>query len=323
MSATAETVYQMGLESTPGTAVAATRRVYLRGELPVEDDTTYQFTQSRDNYIANYDQAATHRMVTWKSEEELNFKEAAFDFETIMKGGVSPTGTDPYTRVYNGAASSDDLKAATLECSDNVVDWEVPYLLCKDWEISGADGNGPSAIMFKRNWIGQQKIATTLTSLSDRDIAGSYALFKNTALYLDDSAGGIGGTEVAGLMAFTIKCDNKIQPNFPGNAGGVYTSHNREKRYLEITLDLLLNATTLTEFEDHFIDGDARFGQLDIAGAGDDDLKINFHTKRWHKFEPKASGPTRRVLLMCQTAYDPTLGYDWQATLINNIASIS
>ena len=41
------------------------------------------------------------------------------------------------------------------------------------------------------------------------------------------------------------------------------------------------------------------------------------------KFEPKASGPTRRVILMGQTAYNATLGYDWQMTLINDLASIS
>lgn len=325
MSATAETVYQMGIESTPGTAVAATRKIYSVAEMPVEIDATEQVMQSRDNYIANYDTLQTHREVGWKNEEVLNFKEFAWWAEFLAKGGVSPTGTDPYTRVYNGASSSDDLKTGTLECADNIATWEVPYLINKDWEISGADGNGPKPVMLKMNWIGTKKVSTTLTgALSDRDLSGSYALFKNTALYLDDTAGNLGNTEVASaLMGFNVKCDNKVQVNYPGNTGGIYASHNRDNRYLEITLDLLLNATTLTEFNDHFADGDPRFGRLGIAGAGDDNLNIDFSIAKWSKFEPKSSGPTRRVILMGQTAYNPTLGYDWQMTLINNLAAIS
>lgn len=324
MSAVAETVYQAGIESTPGTAVAATRKIYSVAPLPVEDENIEQVSQARDNYVANFDTLQTHRSASWANEEVFNFQEMAFWSECALEGGVSPTGAGPYTRVYDNMPSTDTLKSLTLEAADNVAAWEVPHLLIKDWEISGADGNGPKPVIFKANWMGAQKVATTITpALSDRDISGSYGLFRNVALYLDDTAGAIGTTEVAALMAFSIKCDHKLQANFPGNAGGIYTTTNREKRAVEITLDLLLNSTTLTEFNDHFVDGDPRFGQLNIQGSGNDDFKFNFAVKRWNKFEPSASGPTRRVVLMAQCAYDVTLGYDWQATLINDVASIS
>ena len=323
MSSASETVFQAGIESTKGTAVAATRKLYCVAELPVEDDNVQTVQQARDNYMANFDAVQTHRLGKWKMEQPANYKDLMFWFQLMLKGGVAASGAGPYTWTFNGAAASDDLDAMTLEAGDDVVALEVPYTLCGSWELSGADGNGPGLVNLKGDFVGTKKVDTTLTgAISDVDMSGAYLLFKNAAVYLDDTAGGIGSTEVAALMAFSLKCDNKIQPNFPGNAGGIFTSHNRDKRFVEVQLDLLLNSATYTEFTDHYVGGDARFGQISITGIGNYDFSFNFHVARWHKFEPKASGPTRRVVLIGQTVYDPTLGYDWQTVVTNDEATL-
>lgn len=323
MSAVAETIFQAGLESAAGTAVAATRKLYGKAELPMEEDTIQTIQQSRDNYVANFDAVKTHTQAKWSYEEVLNFEEIVFWAQMFAKGSVTPTGAGPYVWTFNGVGSSDDLQVMTLEAADNVSQLQCPYGICKTWELAGSDGNGPKLVTFKTEYIFQKTDHMgSLTSLSERDITGHYGAFANTALYLDDAAGGIGTTEIPALMAFTIKCDNKVQPNFPGNQNGLYTSHNRDKRYVEIMVDLLLDATTYTEFTDHYKDGDARFGRIRVGGLGNDQLDFDFHVARWHKFEPKASGSTRRVVLMAQSYYDATLGYDWQLAIQNDVSAL-
>lgn len=321
MSNAAETVFQIGIESTRGTAVAATRKLYCVADLPTEDDNIELVKQARDNYIANYDALQTKRQAAWTAEDVCSYDELHLWAQLFAKGGVSGSGAGPYIWTFNGAAASDDLSTATLEAGDNVAAVEVPFLTCTNWEISGQSGK---PVMGKYSFIGQKVVDTTLTgAISDRDLAGSYMLFKNAAVYLDDTAGGIGGTEITNaLMAFSLKCDNKVTPNFTGNNSGLFSSINREERYVEVTLDLLLDATTYTEFTDHYVDGEARFGQINIPGSGNDDFTFNFHVKKWHKFEPKKDGSSRRIILMGQTAYDPTLGYDWQFVITNDESAL-
>lgn len=217
MSEASLTRFQAGIESTPGTAVAATRIIYVKEpSMPFEEDNTVQFGQSRPNFIANYDTAQTHRSAKWSSTIDVSFDDIHFWLQMAAKGGVTPTGTGPYTWTFNGAGSTDDLNTMTLEAADDVMAVEVPYMLCTDWEISGSDGNGPGIIEAKMSWLGQKMEPATLTSaLSDRDLAGTYALFKNANLYLDASAGNIGTTAAGNMMAFTFKVNNNIQPNYP------------------------------------------------------------------------------------------------------------
>lgn len=325
MSNVAETYFQAAIESTAGTGLAATRKLYPKADIPVEERLTEYIQQSRQSYIANHEAVETHVIANWKTEEVMNFEETIWYGLLAWKGGVTASGVGPYTWTYNGAATSDDLDTATIEAADNVAAVEMNYGMIKSWEITGADGNGPKPVMFKADWLGSKVVDTTMTAaISDRDIKGSYMLFKNTQVYLDATAGGIGTTEISNaLMSFSLKCDNKIQPDYPGGNSGIFTGHSRDRRFVEITIELLLDATTYTQFTSIYKNGTARFLQLKNTGASNDLWTFNAHVRRWHKAEWKQSGPSRRIVLMAQSVEDPTLGYDWQTVFTNDISALT
>lgn len=327
MSNVALTYWQAGLESTPGTAVAATRKVYAKGPVPSENRPKVYAQQSRQNFIANYDAMETHVTIKpWTmTEEGAPFTELPWWFAMAIKGGVSPTGSGPYVYTFNDAGSSDDLKTATMEVNDGVGSFEVPYSMVNQWKLTGKGGSGPTPVNFEATLIGQKLTpAITMTAaISDRDLRGQYMLFKNTQLFMDDSAGNIGTTEVAAaLEEFTIMGDNKIVPRYTGSAaGGPYSTHRRDERYLEFTAIVLFNSAAYTEFQNKWQANSGRYIQLKNTGSGNNLFTLNLYTKL-ATFEFNEDGPTRRVALMGQSIYDPTLGYSFQAVVQNDLTTI-
>lgn len=324
MSASALTRIQGGLETTFLTAVAANRILYVRkAELPTEDRGKEYIEQSRQSYNAFYEGAETHVIGGWKAELDFSFDDMHWWYN-MMLGAITPGGVGPYTWTKNSEATSDDLKAMTLEAADNVAAVEMPGTLVTDWEIDGKDGEGPNIVTAKLGFLGQKVDSTTMTgALSHRDLRGTYMMFKDTAFYIDDTAGGIGTTQVAAaLMAFNIKCNNNIVPIHPGNNNGLMMARERGTRYVEWSAELLLNATTLTEFTDHYKDNDMRFVQFKNSGGGaNDDWIFNIATKL-HMFPFKRNEAVRRVVLAGRSIYDATLGYAWSSTITNDEASI-
>lgn len=325
MSHNALTYWQGGLESTAGTPVAATRRLYEIGELPEEKRNKEYVPQSRQNFIENYEVLETHAMTEFTLEAPaLSYNDLAWWAELFLKGGVSPTGVGPYVRVYNGAGTSDDLKTATLEVSDGVGAFQLPYVLGKDLEIKGKNGSKPGPVSAKYGLVAQKVTAghTMTPALSERDLTGTYMVAQHAQFYLNDTAGAIGTTEIATLMEFSLKLKNGIAPIFFGGDSGYYGGHRRDERHLEIMVKLLFDSATYAEFSTKFQANSARFGTLKIANGANNIAAFNFYTK-FDAYAWPEDGPTRQVSLLGRSVYDPTLGYDWQLTLTNQLASIS
>ena len=327
MSAIAETYWQGGIESTRGTPVAATRKLYARAPIPKEERPKEYVNQARQSYVSSYDVVETHRHVP-----DIVFDFPAFSFDDApwwyllaAKGGVTPTGAGPYTWTFDGMATSDDLDSASLEVADGVGAFRIPFAMCKSWELSGKLGSGPSPLGAKFNLMGQKlEHGHTMTpALSDRDLVGSYMAMKNSQIYIDTAAGSIGSGEIAAsLEEISIKADNKLQARFTGSAsGGDYSYVNREERFVEFSAILRMNATTYGYFNSVFQANALRYLQFKNTGAGNDLLTFNIATKL-ETFEFPEDGPTRRVAIMGRSLYDATLGYDWRLTVQNDIASV-
>lgn len=325
MSNTAETYFQAGIEATHGTPVAADRKIYALGSIPREGRQKEYVDQSRASYEQHYDAIETHSLVeSWSLElPAVSFDDLPWWLQLAVKGGVTPTGAGPYTWTFNNASGSEDLDSATFEAADNVGAFQLPYAMVRSWEMTGEGGSGPSPVGMTFDLMAQKLTAghTMTAALSERDLRGSYMAFKNTELFIDDTAGGIGGTELdAALESFTLSQDNRLTPRFLGGGNGYYEAHGREKSYLEFVAVLLFNSDTYSEFQTNFQGNVGRYVQLKNTG-GNDVMTVNLYTKL-ETFEFDDDGPTRRVALMGRSLYDPTLGYGWQIEIDNDIASI-
>lgn len=326
MSNQALTYVQAGFESTFATAVAAARRVYAVGELPEETRKKEYVSQARQNFVENFEAVETHTMTKFKLEEKaLSYSDLAWWLAMCAKGGVSPTGTGPYTWTYVGTGSSEDLKSATFEMADSIGAFQIPGCLVDDWEISGKGGVNKAGVIGAKFGLVGQKVTpghTMTAAIAQRDLSGTYMPFHHATFYLDNSAGGIGGTEVATLMEFSIKSKTKWDLLYFGGDSGYFGGRRREKRHLEIMVKLLFDSTSYSEFTNKFRTNAARFGQIKVTDGADQTFALNFATK-FDTYKWPEDGATRAVSLMGRTIYDPTLTYDWQMTLTNAVASVS
>ncbi|MCL4867791.1 MAG: hypothetical protein KJ063_02385 [Anaerolineae bacterium] len=327
MSNTALTYWQAGIEATKGTAVAATRKPYTLGGVPQEKREKVYIDQGRQNFIANFDAVETHVLVDG-FELQLPgspFTDLPFWFQGGIKGGVAASGAGPYLWTFNDAAASDDLASYTLEVNDTVGSFRLPYCMIKSWEMSGKGGSGPTLVDFKMELLAQRLTAghTMTAAIADRDLRGQYMPFKNSQLFMDTTAGGIGTTEIAAsLEEWNIKVDNGIEPRFTGSAsGGYFTTHRRGERYCEFSAVLLFNAATYAEFSTNFQANVGRFIQLKNTGAANNLFTFNLYSKP-ETFEFQDDGATRRVAIMGRSVYDPTLGYSFQTVVQNDIATL-
>lgn len=329
MSNLAETRIQAGIETTPGTAVAADRIIYALAPVPEEVPGVEHVPQSRASYEQFYDMVETHRSIEgWTHEfEAVPFDDLVWWLQLAAKGGVTGVdqgaGSGPYLWTFDHTSGVDDRDTATFEIADNVGAFQIPYGICASWEIAGEGGTGPSPVTASFELLGQKVIpAHTMTAaLSDRDLRGNYMLFKNTQLFLDDTAAAIGGTEIPSLEAFSISMDNQLAPRFLGGDSGYYETHRFNKTFLEFSATFLFDADTYAEFQDKFQAGSSRYIQLKNTGSGNDLLTLDLHTKI-NTFEWPEDDGARQVAIMGQSIYDPTLGYGWQLAVQNDVQTL-
>lgn len=326
MSAVAKTIVSGKFETVPGVPLGGAYRVlYVTGaEFPTEDDTIEYIGALPGTWVAHQDAYQMERTASFDVEAVANFDELGW-WAHLALGVPVLSGAGPYTRTWTAGAIT-LLRAATIWVIDNVLSIQMPFGLIKDWEISGGDGSGPKPIEFKASMIGagvtnQGAVVPTVTYPSQN---GQYMMFRNTRLYVNSTAATIGTTAVdCQLMGFSIKCDNKLDPQYPAcsTSNGAYSGYEREPRYVELELDLLLNATTSAEVAAYF-NNTARYVRLENIVSGNI-WRFDVVVKRWASYETNSNSATRRVTLMAQSVYDTTLNFDWRMVLINSVATYS
>lgn len=118
---------QAGIETTRGTAVAATRKLYTLWQ-PFSLERELQWANVQSGSFHNRREAAYGRIVHGlNGTESLTFDDLPWWLEYIIKGGVSPSGDGgspiAYTRNYTPTSAADDLKSGSFEYNTN----SLPY----------------------------------------------------------------------------------------------------------------------------------------------------------------------------------------------------
>lgn len=124
---------QAGVETVPGTAVAATRKLYGTLE-PKRDQPRRWAMEERGVLVSNFRGNAKLVDATFKLKGDVMFEDLPFYLEVMNKGGVSPVGTAAvgYTYDYTPAITpadlaSNPLKSLTLEWGDESLQWQAPF----------------------------------------------------------------------------------------------------------------------------------------------------------------------------------------------------
>lgn len=276
--------WQIGEETTAGTTVAATRRMYFNSEnsraARERPARPKKFaTATRDNVRA---MTLGSTEVSGQIEMPLSASEVIELLLMGIKGNVSPTGAG--TAKLWTFTPGETLDPATLEWYDGARGWDIGgcYVSKLTFEGSVEDEAMVKADLFAMNMA----IATPTGSLTER--VPDFIEGWETKLYIDSFGGTAGTTPVTGtLINWSVEIDNQLErkyfANNTQNAGALPIGE------LMISAKLTFEAApagTATEYgywdavtkrlvrlefgQNEVIDGsDKKFVTIDLPGAWD------------------------------------------------------
>ncbi len=307
--------FQFGKETTVGTPVAATRRMYFRtdGSRLSRERTArpHRFaTASRDNVRA-FTLGST--MVGGTLEMPLSASEVIELLLMTIKGGVTPTGAG--TAKLWAFTPGESLDAVTAEWHDGARAWQAAGCYGNKLTIAGAveEENKVTCEVF-----GLAMVQNALTgSLVER--VPDFIEGWETKLYIDSFGGTPGSTQVTGtLINWSVEMDNKLERKYFAantlNAGAIPIGELEVKAKLTFEASASAAATEFSNWDgatkrlvrlffgdNEVIDGaDKKFVTVDIPGA-------------WEAYALGGSDKgTRTYELSLQYVYDVTNAFGLQ-----------
>lgn len=203
---------QAGIESTRGTGVAATRKLYAQ-ITPSYDRPLMDFSDQTGTYFDRRRVAYGREKVSFSAVDIATYQDLPWWLGMGLKGGVtgtsdSGTPTPAYTYTFAPSASSDDLKSITLEYGEPGNVYETTQVMMQSWTLRGdADNDSEPGWMFDASLIGRDRTTSSYTSaIADRST--DVILARGTKIYVDDAGGSHGGTQLSGkLITFSLTCD--------------------------------------------------------------------------------------------------------------------
>lgn len=227
------TIFQSGRESTKGTAVAATSKFAVEGMVIRPIDELVRPKIIKGVMLANPgNELAVHRGMEWEfSNTPLIYNQLQAFLAMTYKGGVSPTGSDPYTWTYTRNPLADpalDSRTFEMRQTDGTTpnDIEFAYGMCQSLEVSGAE-NEP--LRMAARGFGRRIQSSTLTAAQALPtvVIPPMAL---SSVYIDSTWAGLGGTLVAGqVLGWKYRIESGVVPLMTADA----------RSDLDFTLDVI------------------------------------------------------------------------------------
>lgn len=309
--------FQIGKETTPGTTVAATRKMYFAvdgsGLTRERDPRPHRFaTASRDNVRA-FTLGPT--VVGGTLKMPLSASEIIEFLLMGIKGGVTPTtpgGTNPRLWTFT---PHETLDAATIEWNDGANVWEAGGCYVNKLKFAGS-ANGEATV--EAEIFAMNLASTTLTgSLTDR--TPDFIEGWETKYYIDTFGGTAGSTQITGaLINWEVEIDNMMgRKYFAANTnatGGVTIGE------LEVKAKLTIEASA-SHADTEFTNWDAATKRLVRLFFGDNEVIETTYKKfvtidlpgAWEAFDLGGTDEGTRVYeLGLQYIYDSTNAYGLQ-----------
>lgn len=217
-------VVQLGVEVTPGTAVAATKKLASLSIEPSPEMSVQTFRPAGQKYATT---AVQHREHTALAVSGIpTYDEIVYLLSSCLCTATitTPGGTSP--RLWTFAPSStapDTVKTYTVEKGDATKCYDIPYCLFTGFSLEiGTDDVSLSGSAIGKAMITGQTLAGGATQLAMKPIAR-----KHFSLYLDDTYAQIGTTKLTRAFTGSIELSDRFGPLFPIDAAlaGSFAAH--------------------------------------------------------------------------------------------------
>lgn len=228
---------QMGVETTSGTAVAATSR--WRGKGTIEDRLEQKFVEEDIAYVSGVDRAYIPKQLAAISfdETEATFEQVPYIGSSGVKaldtGVQDGTGTD-YIYAYTFPTTAvNTVKTRTIEGGDDQQEEEMEYSFVEAFKLTG---KAEEALMMQADWLGRQVAPSTKTAALALPTVEDI-LFQKGKLYIDAVSGTLGGTQKSNtFLGMELSVKTGWIPVFTGD-GNLYFSFAKSTMP-EIMLDI-------------------------------------------------------------------------------------
>ena len=234
----------------------------------------------------------------------------------------STVNTTVMRYTYTTTASSDDLATATFEVGDDATDFRMNFGVVNRFQF-GWELGGPATLTM--DVLGQQMaVASTLSSglsfLSSEEINPAEA-----RVYIDDTAGGIGGTINTNLQSFQFTVENHYIQHWA--ADGLYYPNDvyrSEPRVAQIegtvdfndTAEYIAYASTKARFVRCYIPGSAVTGSSPSTARS---ITLD-PAVYWDDAPFQTADGRRQMRFTGSSVYNTTLGHDFQVVVDNGVA---
>lgn len=312
--------WQIGVETTPGTNVAATRRMYFGPDSRLSrerEPRPHRFaTASRDNVRA-------FTLGPVQVGGTLQLPLSAYEIIELLlmtiDGSVTPTGAG-VTQLWTFTPGN-SLKSATVEWTDGANAWEAGGCYGDTLTIKG-NANGEA--MVEAEIFGMNLSSTTMTG-GLTEATPDFIEGWETKLYIDAFEGTPGSTQVTGtLLNWEISIENGLARKYfaanTENAGAITISE------LTVSARLTFEASA-AQSDTEFTNWDAATKRLVRLMFGDNDIVDGSDTAyvavdlpgAWSAFDLGGSDEnTRAYELTLQYVYDPTNAFGLQILAQND-----
>lgn len=318
----------VGLESTPGTLVAATRQLIGSGRLNEEAEFYRSTYPSGLRATPGGAGVVTRRGTTLSWETELTAEEILWPLLTGIRGGVTPTDDDGlkiWTFSPELATGIPTIDTATLEFldSDGVsnhyygeagyaftrsfgISWTVNQIATLTWEMAARARQSDTPTAGLTPYSGRVPLVSNLLSVT-----------------IDSDWSSLGTTAVEGVMrSATFSCTTGLDANYTMDGRSDADMVRHQVNLLSGTLELVmeLNASTATYFQS-FRDNDLLFVRLAQTGPSNRLVQID----GCYRFSasPSFSEDNEQVLMTAnlEAVIDPTTNNIFQFTVQNALAT--
>jgi hypothetical protein len=264
---------QAGTETTRGTVVAATRRVY--GSCTI--------TRARPNRFANEDRGewtdkfrANPKLIEagFSITSDAVFEDMPWYASLFYNGNIAQTGsaTTGYTWTSLPDQTSDTLKTATLEAGDDAVAWQGAFACVDtaDFTLALDDAVTVQLGGFVADWLPQNSgsLTTTFTGFTGAiaDHAVESVMGYQAKFYLDNTGGTAGTTQVPGkFISAQWGIHNQMKRKYFGDGTAKFTKLGRGNR--QVHCQVVLEASDTAQYA-QFYNGQLLVARIALTGVG-------------------------------------------------------
>jgi hypothetical protein len=233
--------FQVGLESTYGTAVAATRPWYGQGNIQQVGAEPVMKNEDRGSYDAYHRASQPVLDYEWSFQGGLDLDDVVEMLKMAVHDDPTPTGVGPYVWEFE---PDNALASATVEWDASGKVWEAPGAMVNTLSLSG-NANGDD-VQVELSGPCKQRDDASLTSLSDH--ATNVVQGWELQFYVDALGDTAGTTEVdLTLIRWELELQNNLARKRRGDNTRYIAGLARGRRMITGSILAELNADTLSE----------------------------------------------------------------------------